>query len=67
MIKAGQQIIIQPGKPGGPNIVLIQGIPAGSAEEAQQWLEYRVLTADDARRLVYFDVQARKDGSVTSF
>ncbi len=66
-IKAGQQIIIQPGKPGGPNNVLIQGIPAGSAEEAQQWLEYRVLTADDARRLVYFDVQARKDGSVTVF
>ncbi|HXN34719.1 MAG TPA: hypothetical protein VN877_01015 [Opitutaceae bacterium] len=66
-IQAGQQIIIQPGKPGGPNIVLIQGIAAGNAEEAQQWLEYRVLTADDARKLVYFEVQARKDGSVTVF
>jgi hypothetical protein len=66
-IKAGQQIIVRPGKPGEPNIVTIQSTATGSEREGEQWLEYRVTTADDARRLVYFDVQATKDGAVTVF
>jgi hypothetical protein len=66
-LKAGQQMIIRPGKTGEANIVVIQDIAQGNAEEAQAWLEYRVLTADDARKLVYFEVQARKDGAITVF
>jgi hypothetical protein len=66
-IKAGQQIIVKPGKPGEGNIVIIQSISNGSDREAEQWLEYRVTTADDARKLVYFDVQATKDGAITVF
>ncbi len=75
MIKNGQQIIVRPGRTGEPNIVVIQDIPAGADEEAQVWLEERVLTADAARKLVYFEVQARQgsadgislfDGSATA-
>jgi hypothetical protein len=66
-IKAGQQIIVRPGKPGQMNIVLIQNISTGDIEEAEKWLEYRVLTADDARKLVYFEEQSRKDGAITVF
>jgi hypothetical protein len=66
-IKAGQQIIVRPGRTGEGNLVTIQSIPAGSSQEAQVWLEYRVTTADDARKLVYFDEQARKDGAITVF
>jgi hypothetical protein len=66
-IKAGQQIIVRPGKPGEPNIVTIQSIVSGSEREGEQWVEFRVTTADDARKLVYFDVQATKDGSITVF
>jgi hypothetical protein len=68
-IKGGQQILIRPGKTGEANIVVIQDIPQGEVqvEEAEQWLEYRVLTADAARKLVYFEVLARKDGAITVF
>lgn len=69
LVKNRQQIIIRPGKPGEANIVEIQDIPEGTEEDAEQWLEERVLTADSARKLVYFEVQARKgsDGDVTLF
>lgn len=66
-IKAGQQIIVRPGRMGEGNLVTIQSIPSGSEQEAQVWLEYRVTTADDARKLVYFDEEARKDGAITVF
>jgi hypothetical protein len=60
-VKNHQQIIIHPGNPGEANIVEIQDIPDGEdGGVAIQWLEYRVLTADSARKLVYFEVQARK-------
>lgn len=70
LVKNHQQIIIHPGNPGEANIVEIQDIPDGEDEDSLQWLEYRVLTADAARKLVYFEVQARKgdaDGGVTLF
>jgi len=69
LLKNHQQIIIRPGKPGEANILEIQDIPDGADEDAIQWLEERVLIADNARKLVYFEVQARKgsDGSVTVF
>lgn len=66
-IKAGQQIIVRPGRPGQGNIVTIQSVPSGSDAESEQWLEYRVTTADDARRMVYFDEGAQKDGAITVF
>ncbi len=66
-IKAGQQIIVRPGRPGEPNIVIIQSVASGTEREAEQWLEFRVTTADDARKMVYFDVQATKDGAITVF
>jgi hypothetical protein len=59
LVKNHQQIIVHRGKPGEPNIVEIQDIPAGTNEEAEQWLEERVLTADAACKLVYFEVQGR--------
>jgi len=69
LLKNHQQIIIRPGKPGEANIVEIQDIPDGADEDAYQWLEERVVIADKARKLVYFEVQARKgsDSSVTVF
>lgn len=69
LVKNHQQIIIRPGKPGEANIVEIQEIPDGADEDAEQWLEERVLTADAARKLVYFEVQARagSDNGVTLF
>jgi hypothetical protein len=66
-IKAGQQIIVRPGRPGEPNIVTIQSVVNGSEREAEQWLEFRVTTADDARKMVYFDVTGGKDGAITVF
>lgn len=59
LVRSHQQIIVRPGDSGEPNISTIQDIPAGSAEDSEQWLEERVLTADAARKLVYFEVQAR--------
>jgi hypothetical protein len=69
LVKNRQQIIVRPGNPGEANIVEIQDIPEGTQEDAEQWLEERVLTADAARKLVYFEVQARKgsDGDITLF
>jgi hypothetical protein len=57
-----QQIIVTPGKPGELNHVVIQDIPAGQDEDRMRWV-------DAARKLVYFEVQARKsaDGEVTLF
>ena len=68
-VKNRQQIIIKPGKTGEPNIVIIQDIPEGADEDRFKWVEERVLTADAARKLVYFEVQARKgsDGDITLF
>jgi hypothetical protein len=69
LVKNRQQIIIKPGKKDEENLVEIEDIPDGNFENGEQWLEERVLTADAARKLVYFDVQARKgsDGSITLF
>jgi hypothetical protein len=73
LVKSHQQIIIRPGNPGEPENVEIQDIPDGQDEDSMQWLEYRVMTADSARKLVYFEVQARKgdgtdgDGSISLF
>jgi hypothetical protein len=70
VIKAGQQIIIRPSnKIGQPNLVLIQDIPPGADEDAVIWLSERVLAADAARKLVYFEVQARKglDSTIALF
>lgn len=69
VIKAGQQIIIRPSnRPGQPNLVVIQDIPSGNEPEALLWLEERVLAADSARKLVYFEVVARKgDNNITLF
>jgi hypothetical protein len=69
LLKNHQQIIIRPGKPGEANIVEIQDIPDGADEDALVWLEERVITADNARKMVYFEVAARKagDNSVTVF
>jgi hypothetical protein len=64
----GRQIIIRPGKTGEKNTVVVQDIPDGEASEARIWLNERVLTADAARKLVYFEVQARKgDDNITLF
>jgi hypothetical protein len=59
LVKNHQQIIIRPGKPGEENIVEIQDISEGATIDCEQWLEERVLTADSARKLVYFQTQAR--------
>jgi hypothetical protein len=69
LVKNRQQIIIRPGKPGEANIVIIQDIDDGQEQDQEQWLEERVLTADAARKLVYFETQAKSgsDGSVTLF
>ena len=71
VIKAGQQAVIRPSnKPGQRNIVLVQDTPTGANAEAEIWLDERVLAADSARRLVYFEVQSRKsssDGSLVLF
>jgi hypothetical protein len=72
LVKNHQQIIIHPGNPGQANIVEIDDIEDGQAEDQLSWLEYRVLTADSARKAVYFEVQARGSksddgGSVTVF
>ena len=70
-VKNRQQIIIKPGKPGEPNIVIIQDIPDGDDQDRMKWVEERVLTADAARKLVYFEVQARKgsdsNGTISLF
>jgi|SRR5208283_2373546 len=57
-LEEGQQIIIRPGKPGQPNTVEVQPIPDGRLEGQREWLSERVLAADSARKLVYFEVQA---------
>jgi hypothetical protein len=69
LVKNHQQIVVRPGKPGEADIVEVQDIPDGADEDAYQWLEERVVSADNARKLVYFEVQARKgsDGSVSVF
>jgi len=68
-VKNGQQIIVRPGKTGEANLAVIQEIPDGGEDNARGWLDQRVLTADAARKLVYFEVQARKgsDGDITLF
>jgi len=69
LVKNGQQCIVLPGKIGEANTVLIQDIPEGSVAESKIWVNERVLTADAARKLVYFEVQARKgsDGGISLF
>jgi len=68
VIKNGEQAIVKPGPTGEANSVYIHGIPDGNDEEASVWLQERVLTADNARKMVYFDVQGKKaDGSISFF
>jgi hypothetical protein len=67
-VKAGEQMIVRPGKPGRPNLVEISPIAEGTNEGQRVWLFERVLTADAARKLVYFYMQSGKDDdSVTLF
>jgi hypothetical protein len=67
-IKAGEQMIVRPGKPGRPNAIEIAPIAEGTNEGQRVWLFERVLTADAARKLVYFYTQSGKDDdSVTLF
>ena len=68
-LKNHQQFVVRPGNAGEPSVGTVQEIPAGQDVEAEKWLEERVLTADAARKLVYFEVQARKgsDGDITLF
>jgi len=56
-LKEGQQVIIHAGRPGQPNEVLVQDIPEGRQEGQREWLAERVLAADSARKLVYFEMQ----------
>jgi hypothetical protein len=69
LVKNQQQIIIRPGRPGEANLVEIRDIPDGSDVDFEQWLQERVLTADAARKLVYFETQARtgSDGGISLF
>ena len=70
IVRAGQQLIVRPSnRVGQPNVALLQDIPAGGDEDAQIWLNERVVAADSARKLVYFEVQARKspDSSLALF
>jgi len=57
-LKGGQQMIIRPGRPGQANIVEVQDIPDGRLEGQREWLSERVLAADSARKLVYFEMLA---------
>jgi hypothetical protein len=57
-VNGGQQVIVRPGRPGQANIVEIQAIPDGRLEGQREWLLERVLAADSARKLVYFEMQA---------
>jgi hypothetical protein len=66
-VRQGQQMIVRPGKTPDHNIVIIQDISSGNEEEDQKWLEFRVVTADDARKMVYFEETTHKDGAITVF
>ncbi|HMD61462.1 MAG TPA: hypothetical protein VKG78_08530 [Opitutaceae bacterium] len=68
-IQGGQQVIVRPGKPGQPNAVEIRDIPDGRLEGQREWLYERVLAADSARKLVYFEMQSvnESDGKITLF
>jgi hypothetical protein len=66
-VKGGQEIIVRPGKPGQPNSVEIREVVDGSMEGQRAWLYERVLTADAARKLVYFEMQSGSDDSITLF
>lgn len=65
LVKNHQQIIIRRGKAGEPNTVEIQEIAPGANRDDEQWLEERVLTADAACKLVYFEVQSRGSAGST--
>ena len=69
LVRNHQQIIIRPGDAGDGNNVVVQDIPSGMIENSEQWLQERVLTADAARKLVYFEVQNRtaSDNGLTLF
>jgi hypothetical protein len=62
LVRNHQQAIVRPGKTDERNIIIIQEIPDGADTDALNWLQERVLTADAARKLVYFEVQARAGG-----
>jgi hypothetical protein len=68
-VDGGKQVIIRPGKQGQANIVEIQDIPDGRLEGQRIWLSERVIAADSARKLVYFEMQtgAESDGRITLF
>jgi hypothetical protein len=65
---ANQQLVVRAGRPGQPGQVEIRDIPDGHAEGQRAWLFERVLTADAARKLVYFYMESGpEDNSVTLF
>lgn len=66
-VKAGFQATIRPGRPGQPNIVEVHEVPDGSVDGQRTWLYDRILVADAARKLVYFEMQAVDNSSVTLF
>ena len=67
-VKASQQVVIRPSRPGQPGRVEITDIPEGHGEGQRDWLYERILIADAARKLVYFYMESGpEDGSVTLF
>ena len=65
-VKSGYQVTIRAGKPGQENTVDVRPISDG-ADGLAAWLMERVLAADAARKLVYFEMQDGASDSVTLF
>jgi hypothetical protein len=67
-IKADQQLVVRPGRPGQPETVEISDLADGHGEGQRAWLYERVLIAEAARKLVYFYMESGPaDNSVTLF
>jgi hypothetical protein len=66
-VTVGNQAVISDGKAGQPGLVEVRQIPAGTAGAQRAWLYERVLAADAARKLVYFEMQSGSDGSISLF
>jgi hypothetical protein len=66
-VRADHQLFIRPGKAGQPGTVEVRETPEGSGVSQRAWLYERVLAADAARRLVYFEMQAASGNAITLF
>lgn len=66
-VKSGFQVTLRPGRPGHASTAEVREISEGSTDGLSQWLTERVLAADAARKLVYFEMQGSADSSVTLF